>query len=539
MHVRSDLLPLLYLAALAVGSVLLADGSWKSVTGYRSGYVLDRTFDAGPALARRVVIVIFDGLRVDTAIDLPVFGDLSEQGTSGTLRTTVPSLSNPARAAILTGAWAEVSGVTNNSSFEPVPIQSLFSLVRQQGMESMAYGTRFWPRAFGPDLGDGYLRPIRRPASYDIDELTAWQDEACQEVSGHLQESSAPLAVVALVAADDAGHSYGGESAEYREAVAAVDRCVGQLAAVLGRDTTFVVVSDHGHIHRWGKGGHGGGEPEVMSAPFAMAGPGVKRSGPIDGQIVDIAPTVSVLLGLPIPANSQGAVLWDALDAPPEHRDGLREMERLQREAIDAHLPDREESLAAQRRWRIPFAIGSFAWFLVAGLGSAAHSRRRVPLGTAAVVFVLSFLVLAYFLQLGTSISAIVREEYLYSFFVRLIGAAAIGFGAAAFCLTRFRDPLGSATVSGPLQTGAPRPWLASPQADATMRLGLLLTSGFALLVTAIYYRYGLLMDDWMIEIGPVFAAYLGLLAILGVALGTILTVALTVLRRGQGSSSS
>ena len=64
MRVLSDLLPLLYLAALAVGSVLLADGSWKSVTSYRSEYVLDRTFEAGPALASRVVVVVFDGLSV-------------------------------------------------------------------------------------------------------------------------------------------------------------------------------------------------------------------------------------------------------------------------------------------------------------------------------------------------------------------------------------------------------------------------------------------------------------------------------------------
>ena len=538
MRVLSDLLPLLYLAALAVGSVLLADGSWKSVTSYRSEYVLDRTFEAGPALASRVVVVVFDGLSVDSAADLPVFGDLSDRGAPGTLRTTVPSLSNPARAAILTGAWAEVSGVTNNSSFEPVPVQSLFSLARQQGMESMAYGTRFWPRAFGEDLGDGYRRPSRRPVSYEIGEVTAWQDEACQEVSAHLQDSSANLAVVALLAGDDAGHSYGGESAEYREAVAAVDRCVGQLADVLGQGATFVVVSDHGHIHHWGKGGHGGDEPEVMNAPFVMAGPGVKRSGPIDARIVDIAPTVSVLLGLPIPANSQGAVLWDALEVPPEHQGRLRDLERVQREAIDAHLPDREESLAAERRSRLLLAIGSCVWLVLVAL-AALRRQRLVPLGTSVAVFVASFLVLAYFFQLGTSISAVVREEYLYSFFVRLIGAAALGFGAAAFCLTRFDHASGGATASQTPQVGARRPWLASPQADATVRLGLLITSGFALFVTATYYQHGLLMHNWMIEIGPVFAAYLGLLAILGVALGTIVAVALTALRRGKAAKST
>ena len=515
MRVRSDLLSLLYLAILAVGSVLLADGSWKSVTGYRSGYVLDRQFEAGPAQSSRVVIVVFDGLGVDAAASLPVFGALSARGASGTVRTTVPSLSNPARAAILTGAWAEVSGVTNNSSFEPVPVQSLFSLARQRGMETLAYGTRFWPRAFGKHLGDGYLRPSHRPSSYEVGELTARQDEACEEVSGHLQQAPAQLAVVALLAADDAGHTYGGESAQYREAVAAVDRCVGQLADAIGEGTTLVVVSDHGHIHHWGKGGHGGVEPEVMRAPFAMAGPGVQHSEGIDAQIVDIAPTVSVLLGLPIPANSQGAVLWEALNVPAEQLPGLRELERVQRQTIDAHLPDRDESLAAARRGRLPVAIASCAWFLLAGL-AALRRQRAGPMSISVAVFVGSFFALAYLFQLGTSISSVVREEYLYSFFVRLIGAAALGFGLAAFCLLR----------------------LLHCKLDAAVRLGVLLTSGFAVLVTATHYQHGLLMDKWMIAIGPVFEAYLGLLAVLGVALGTIVTAALAALGRGKKAKS-
>ncbi len=175
MRILRGTLPFLYLLALAAGSAWLADSSWRSVTSYRSEYALDRRFEAAPALASRVVMVVFDGLRTDRATELPVFGQLASRGAHGTLRTTVPSLSNPARAALVTGAWPEVSGVTNNSSFEPVPVQSLFGLARDGGLRAAAFGTRFWLQAFGSQLGEDFRRPSHRPGSYEAAALAAWQ----------------------------------------------------------------------------------------------------------------------------------------------------------------------------------------------------------------------------------------------------------------------------------------------------------------------------------------------------------------------------
>lgn len=491
-----------YLLALAVGSVLLADASWKSVTNYRSGYGLDRQFAAGPALASRVVIVVFDGLRVDRAAELPAFGSLSRRGTSGTMRVTLPSLSNPARAAIVTGAWPEVSGVTNNSDFARPPVQSLFSLARGRGMELSVFGSRFWPRAFGDSTGDAFRGPSRRPSSYGTADLIGWQADACEEATASFAGSAAKLLVVGLVAGDEAGHTYGGDSEGYREVTAAVDDCLGRLVNTVGEDATFVAVSDHGHIDRWGKGGHGGEEPEVIGAPFAMAGPGVRRSEPIESRIVDIAPTVSVLLGLPIPANSQGSVLWGALDVPAEHVAVLRDLERVQREALEAHMPNRKESLAVQRSERLPLAIAACGWFLFVAV-AALYSQRLRSFAIAALVFATLFYALFYFFQLGYSLSHMVRQEYQYSFFARVIAAAAMAFGGAAFCL---------------------RP-LVGPGAEPVLRLSMLVTSAFGLFVTVTYYLHGLRMDGWMIEIGPGFKAYLDLLAILGVVLATIVAM--------------
>ena len=62
------------------------------------------------------------------------------------------------------------------------------------------------------------------------------------------------------------------------------------------------------------------------------------------------------------------------------------------------------------------------------------------------------------------------------------------------------------------------------------MRLAVILTSAFALMITYTYYRHGLRMEGWMIELGPGFKAYMDMLAICGVVVGTLLVLAFRTL---------
>lgn len=51
---------------------------------------------------------------------------------------------------------------------------------------------------------------------------------------------------------------------------------------------------------------------------FVMAGPGVKRGVALRRQVrvVDVAPTIAYLLGMPVPANAEGGVIYEALEDP-------------------------------------------------------------------------------------------------------------------------------------------------------------------------------------------------------------------------------
>jgi hypothetical protein len=98
-----------------------------------------------------------------------------------------------------------------------------------------------------------------------------------------------------------------------------VDRYVGELLRVAGEDTTVLVVSDHGFGATgrvpW-SGGHGRitrGAPIAPPGVFIMSGPGIETGGKVvDATVLDIAPTLLALLGLPAGADMPGRVLEEA-----------------------------------------------------------------------------------------------------------------------------------------------------------------------------------------------------------------------------------
>lgn len=103
------------------------------------------------------------------------------------------------------------------------------------------------------------------------------------------------------------------------------DMMLGRLMELAGDDTVFLVVSDHG-FQSGAMRPAGGLEMDVESAmewhrPYGimvLAGPGIRHDEFLFGAgLLDIAPTVLTILGLPVGADMQGRVLAEAFDHPP------------------------------------------------------------------------------------------------------------------------------------------------------------------------------------------------------------------------------
>ncbi len=304
-----------------------------------------------PRLARRVFLVIVDGLRLDKSFELPFLDELRRHGIDTEATSHYPTWSRPNYVSILTGVPPTASGVRTNHHSTPVALDSLMDRAKAAGLKvAVATDYDVLPRLFlrprkpGPEapppslslddddlaIDDGQreeldLDALEQPLppaavrSPDANLASPFDDARYAPWPGGFSEAGAALAatdadlVVLLVGAvDAAGHAHGGDSAEYREAAETSDRA---LARALGHvdlaQDAIIVTADHGHT---GRGGHGGVEPEVLAVPLIAAGAGIRPGTTADdAHLIDLAPTVSALLGIPAPGHGLGRTLTELL----------------------------------------------------------------------------------------------------------------------------------------------------------------------------------------------------------------------------------
>jgi hypothetical protein len=135
-----------------------------------------------------------------------------------------------------------------------------------------------------------------------------------------VEEEDPDLLVLQLLAADQLGHVRGVRSPEYLDQLAETDRHVGEFLEFLderGRldDATVILMADHGQGR--GIGGHGHLDWGERPVPFVVWGagalPATISSEP--RSILELAHTISHLLGIPAPKLARGRALVPTEDS--------------------------------------------------------------------------------------------------------------------------------------------------------------------------------------------------------------------------------
>jgi len=131
----------LVLAALGFAGQTVMEHSWDELVAYESQYTgALPAGQGGEALTDQVVIVLQDGLRVDTSTDLEAWNELRAEGADLNVRVRQPSLSIPSFSVINTGAYQEMSGVTTNWYEGPIPpVDSIYCAAQAEGAASAAF----------------------------------------------------------------------------------------------------------------------------------------------------------------------------------------------------------------------------------------------------------------------------------------------------------------------------------------------------------------------------------------------------------------
>jgi hypothetical protein len=352
-----------------------------------------------PRLARRVFVVIIDGLRLDRSYQLPFLDELRRRGVDTEAQSHYPTWSRPNYVSILTGVPPSASGVRTNHHSTPVALDSLMDRARAAGLR-VASATDYdvLPRLF--------LRPSDRTRTAEVEDLNidAMEDPLSAdavrapdaplqspfddaryapwpggfpEAGAQVTAGSDDLVVMLVGAVDAAGHAHGGDSKEYREAAEIADRALARaLAHIDLTQDAVVITADHGHT---GRGGHGGLEPEVLTVPLILAGAGVKAGAVSDdARLIDLAPTVATLLGIPAPGHGLGRTLTELLELDPAQaaaRHSADQQRLTMTRAVVAGAEARAHTdVQEQRAVRIALVAGGA--LLAAGLALLLVRRR-------------------------------------------------------------------------------------------------------------------------------------------------------------------
>ena len=504
-------IPLL-LAVMGFGGQKVMQRSWDGMVDYQSQYTAPLPAgQGGEPVTDQVVIVLQDGLRLDTSQDLEAWNSLRAQGADLTVRVGQPSLSIPSFAVINSGAYQEISGVTTNWYEGPIPpVDSIYCAAQAKGLTTAMVQEAGGPKLFATCLDSPIFPEIPK------DDRKAADDIILEESLVAL-EAKPNLLWIHFSGSDWSGHHYGGASEEYAQFAREIDARIAKIAAAMDLNSSVLILnSDHGHIDT---GGHGGWEEEAILTPLVIAGEGIEPGVYGEVEQARIAPTVAALLGLAMPTHNQGQPLFDLLQTSSQTTagravDAARQQDLFYSQylseigasdypgeelteadealaqgdyesaygratefatAIRRHAEEaRQSRLWRERLGRLPIAL---LILVIPALYLAFYPRRRdlvVPLIGAAIYFVLYN---GYFFIRGFSWSlSTFNEEYLIPGFLqqRII--------EGAICL------LIAAVVVGVLMRGRTILETAMAAVNTSFFVGL----GLLVQVDLFYWLYGL-----------------------------------------------
>ena len=302
-----------FTAALTLASYLVHRRffDWKPI--YPSELTLE--VSEGAPLAKRVIVVVIDGCRLDRfhEAEKPYLEKMMEGGTVyDSVETVYPARTVVCFSSMLTGASPESHGITSNLVLKlGLKVESVFDVLRRVGKGGCLVGIAHLIDAFGADVAS--VTSVAHNDKIDQNLIAV----ARREMEAHDPE----LLVLQLLAVDQNGHVRGTAYPEYVERIEITDHLIeGFMAWCEDRgyleDTAVILMADHGQGK--GIGAHGHLSEGERFVPFAIWGSGVAEERVVEkpASILDLAPTICYLLGVEPPKGSTGRVLGEALKRP-------------------------------------------------------------------------------------------------------------------------------------------------------------------------------------------------------------------------------
>lgn len=306
----------------------------RSPRTYTDGCWHPKTFD-------KAVIIIIDALRYDFTVPfsgephhfhnaLTILDETARQSPEDAF--LLPFIADPPTSTLqrlkglTTGTLPTFIDIGSNFAGTAIEEDNLLGQLRSAGKTLVHLGDDTWHSLF-PGYFDANL-------THAYDSFNVWDLHTVDNgVTEHLIPLLSPentgkwdVLFGHYLGVDHAGHRYGPDHPATNSKLREMDDVLRKIIALMDDKTLLVVMGDHGMDVKGDHGGESDDEVEAALWMYSKKGvfgrghngkmepPATAKERPV-GQI-DLVPTLSLLLGMPIPFNNLGAPIAEAFVGP-------------------------------------------------------------------------------------------------------------------------------------------------------------------------------------------------------------------------------
>ncbi|GFQ96243.1 GPI ethanolamine phosphate transferase 3 [Trichonephila clavata] len=272
----------------------------------------------------RAIIIVIDALRFDFVQrstpknsnenfylnKMPVFQQMLDKNNGNSLlfRLTAdpPTTTLQRIKGLTTGSLPTFIDVSLNFASSEITEDNLIRQMNAFNKRIVFMGDDTWQSLFP----NAFHRSFPFP-SFNVKDLDTVDNGIEQHLFVEMEKNDSDVIIAHFLGVDHCGHRYGPRHPEMTRKLKQMNKVILNVIEKLKNDTILVVLGDHGMTEN---GDHGGDSvPEVSTALFFYSKNKLTTNKFIKSTStvaqVDIVPTLSLLLGLPIPFSNLGKVV--------------------------------------------------------------------------------------------------------------------------------------------------------------------------------------------------------------------------------------
>ncbi|CAK7296019.1 GPI ethanolamine phosphate transferase 2 [Vulpes lagopus] len=282
-----------------------------------------------PPLFKKVVIMLIDGLRDDFVFGskgvkfMPYTTYLVEKGASHSFvaEAKLPTVTMPRIKALMTGSLPGFIDVVRNLNSPELLEDNVITQAKAAGKRIIFYGDETWVKLFPKHFVE-----YDGTTSFFVSDYTEVDDNVTRHLDKVLKRGDWDVLILHYLGLDHIGHVSGPSSPLIGHKLREMDSILMKIHTSLlseERETLvpnlLVLCGDHGMSET---GGHGASSMEELNTALILISSAFERKPgdirrPKHVQQTDLAATLAIGLGLPIPGNSVGSLLFPTVEGRP------------------------------------------------------------------------------------------------------------------------------------------------------------------------------------------------------------------------------